>query len=492
MFVPIKPEIPGNPIYGDSDWTSPDLRLLEAFLETKPIDGWYYHPLELPRFSQWELDDIAAIDSQFLTKLILGKFEWGIEQEQLYSIIDSIYERQISQSKSENDWNSHIAITRNISLEFLSRLFNNVKDKPIKDNAISFHNLSSFSNIRRRHTHIGVLSQITSQGVYRILQGSKDVTSILLVPNWDISYDQQIFPFNPSTIGSNTHLVQVDISPQDTHDIIRKLHELNERLFKTKFGVISFDSMNIADILVQTVTPFQFYSELVKQNKIKNGDEIIIWVPSENFSEVLSCMYAKKMWLPIKYIYITVNQNDPIWELLNTGTYSPKVHNSSLFKDIVSEDPIRLLNFERILLHITNNNYQLVKRLLMTLFASQEKVSLGHRNLKVMKQILIVWESMDQDGLIKSNPIIVNTMVPSSNWEQRNTDSQIPFFILNSQYTAHYDFQQDDYLSYIDIRTSVYGEEFEKRIPLEELALRKLGAQERMLCVKEWIRDTLK
>lgn len=163
----------------------------------------------------------------------------------------------------------------NISLEFLSRLFAIVKDKRIEDNVISFHDLPSFSNIRRRHTHIGVLSQITAQGVYRILQGSNDVPSILLVPRRDTPLDQQMYPIDTSMI-NNTHLVQVDIPPQAAQDIIVGIHGSQERLFKLKFGAISFDSTNIADILAQTVVPFQFYSELVKKNKIKNGDEIII------------------------------------------------------------------------------------------------------------------------------------------------------------------------------------------------------------------------
>lgn len=50
-----------------------------------------------------ELDDIETIDSQSLTKLILGKFDWGIERKELYTIIDSINTPQTSQSNSHND-----------------------------------------------------------------------------------------------------------------------------------------------------------------------------------------------------------------------------------------------------------------------------------------------------------------------------------------------------------------------------------------------------
>lgn len=484
MFVPIKPEIPGNPIFEDSYWESSDCKLLVAFLKTKPIHGWYYYPWELPRCSQWELDDIGTIDSQSLTKLILGKFDWGIELKELYTIIDSINTPQTSQSNSHNDWDNQTVMIPNISLEFLSRLFAIVKDKRIEDNVISFHDLPSFSNIRRRRTHIGVLSQITAQGVYRILQGSNDVPSILLVPRRDTPLDQQMYPIDTSMI-NNTHLVQVDIPPQAAQDIIVGIHGSQERLFKLKFGAISFDSTNIADILAQTVVPFQFYSELVKKNKIKNGDEIIIWVSSENYSEVLACMYAKKMWLPIKYVYITANKNDPIWQFLKTGKYNSKGLSSSFSEFIASQEPIRSVNLERILLLITRNDYVFVRSLFND--KSKKNITLSHRRLSEIRATLIIWENMNQEGLVESNPDIVDTMLRLSNWDQWNTNNQVPFFILNS----HYNPQQDNNLSYIDITGRGDGEGNENEKPLEELALRELDPEKRIECVQNRIAEIL-
>lgn len=487
MFASIKPEIPGSPIFRDSDWISPDRSLIEAFLETKPLHGWYYHPLELPILSKQELNSIARIDSCALTKLVLWQFDWGINPEVLNNLIDTIYNLQTCQSKYPNDWESHIATTRNISIEFLSWLFEYVKDFPIKEKLISFHHLPSFINIRRRHTHIGVLSH-TIQGICRILQGSQDIQSILLVPCWDTPSIQKIHPIS-TPIFTNTHLVHVDIPPQATQDIIRQFYESKERLFKLKFGVISFDSTNIADILAQTVMPFQFYSELVKNNKIKNGDEIILWVSSENYSEVLACIYAKKMWLPIKYVYITASKNDPIWEFLKTGMYDSKGLWNSFSECIALQEPIRSVNFARILLHLTKNDYSFVSGLFNE--KSKNLINLSRRRLSQIRETLILWENMDQEGLKNSNPDIVDQMMLLSNWDRWNTDNQIPFFVLNPHHTSYSDLQQDKYLSYTDISNNVDRAGNENKNPLEILNLNQLNPNNRREIVKWWIEKVL-
>lgn len=473
MFMTIAPVLEDDKIYGDSTWNSSDVPFSRAFRITKPskpkpenIQGWFYHPLELPYWEGLELERILTLDSRELTKSILWKFDWGIEESILFTLIDDIYNHLESQPKNPNIHNFdnfiiqdsdsdvflihsadyHPSTTQHISLELLPRIFDAVirklAQRPEGNSGLSLNGAKfSKNNLGSHHTQLDTLSFDTVRRVDYILPGSTNgIQSVLLVPskeliNGDDATLQQYHIINALSGNPDMHPVLVDIPLKSVQAIIRAIHEIQERLFKSKYGIVSFDSTNIAHIIAQTVFPFRVYSELVKQGKIKNGDEINIWVSSGDYSEVLSYMYAKEMWLPIKYIHITVNDNDAIWDLLKTGKYISKNGYTTFSDYIGSQEITKLANLERILLLITDNNYEQVRRWFDDTFTAREEILLSQRTLKEIKETLIIWKSSGMNRPRGISSDIEKCRKRLSKWASWNIDKPIPLVRLDSSHT---------------------------------------------------------
>ena len=78
-------------------------------------------------------------------------------------------------------------------------------------------------------------------------------------------------------------------------DIVKKINSPEYREFKERYNITSFNSINIARILAQTVYYFRAYGELLRMDAIGLGDEISFSVPSGNFGDALAGYYAMRM-----------------------------------------------------------------------------------------------------------------------------------------------------------------------------------------------------
>ncbi len=63
------------------------------------------------------------------------------------------------------------------------------------------------------------------------------------------------------------------------------------------------------------------YLEVVNQGQIEVGHEVDLCVPTGNFGNILSAVYAKKMGLPFKNLISASNSNNVLHDFLSTGVY---------------------------------------------------------------------------------------------------------------------------------------------------------------------------
>ena len=87
-------------------------------------------------------------------------------------------------------------------------------------------------------------------------------------------------------------------------------------------NISSANSINIGRLLPQIVYYFYGYLELVKMDKIKMGELINVTVPTGNFGNILACYLAKLMGLPIKHLICASNDNNVLYDFINTGVYN--------------------------------------------------------------------------------------------------------------------------------------------------------------------------
>ncbi len=339
--------------------------LPDAVQKSQPDKGGGLFSLEewgLPFFNTDYLKWMADFDYKKLAKVLLWSFEWGISPEDLGKIIDEAYAEQWLKPQG-NDWYSkdvtpikhvwewlyslHLGYGptmafKNVALEFLPRFLDAIITKLSQRG----------TKIKTRHV-LGASSGDTINAAHHGVKWTQHIKSIFMLPERDPntgkwpSQVQALQATHGLMNNPNALTLLVDVPFDPAQDIIKALNDDNFRLFKEEYGITSFNSINIARILAQTVYYFRAYTELLKQWVITAGQEVVFSVPSGNFWDALAGMYAKYMGLPIKMIHIATNQNDVLDEFFHTGIYRPRDEKNVRISNAPSQDIAKSSNLER-------------------------------------------------------------------------------------------------------------------------------------------------
>ena len=143
-----------------------------------------------------------------------------------------------------------------------------------------------------------------------------------------------------TTLGQNITAIEVDGVFDDCQRLVKSAFmdaELNAAMRLT-----SANSINVARFLPQSFYYFWGYAQM---KKLGLADNLVVCVPSGNFGNICSALFAKKMGLPIKRFIAANNRNDVFFNFLETGVYSPKPSVQTLANAMDVGDPS---NFARI------------------------------------------------------------------------------------------------------------------------------------------------
>ena len=352
---------------------------LETAVFTSQPKGWgLYSPDDFPKFSNEELGQMQNLNYRELAFTILNRFDWGIVSEELKQIIDEAYNEAHWQKPQdakewfttdiapvrhiwENLYSVHLGYGptfafKNFGLEFLPRFLDVILEKLSQKEG----------KIKVAHV-LGASSGDTINAAHHGVQGTNHLKSMFMLPirdpetgKWP-SKVQQLQASHAIIDNPSAHTLFADLPFDPLQAIVKKINTESYARFKEEFGITSFNSINIARILAQTVYYFHTYKELVKNGVIKNGDEVIFSVPSGNFWDALAGLYANWMWLPIKFINVATNENDVLHTFIQTGRYEPKDEKKVIVTNSPSQDIANSSNLERALLLLTNNDTEKVR-----------------------------------------------------------------------------------------------------------------------------------
>ncbi|XP_046880027.1 threonine synthase-like 1 isoform X1 [Hypomesus transpacificus] len=122
------------------------------------------------------------------------------------------------------------------------------------------------------------------------------------------------------------------------------------------------NSINWARLLPQVVYHSSAYLDLYRDGAIKFGEPIDVCIPTGNFGNAMSALYAKQMGIPIRKIICASNHNRIVSDFINTGEYDlrdrPLMVSSSPAIDILKSS-----NLERFLYHVSEGDGHLVREL---------------------------------------------------------------------------------------------------------------------------------
>ncbi|KAK9527514.1 hypothetical protein VZT92_014071 [Zoarces viviparus] len=130
------------------------------------------------------------------------------------------------------------------------------------------------------------------------------------------------------------------------------------------------NSINWARLLPQVVYHSSAYLDLCRDGIIKFGEPIDVCIPSGNFGNAMSALYAKQMGVPIRKVICASNHNRVVADFLATGEYDlrgrPLMPSHSPAIDILKSS-----NLERFIHHVSDGDGRLVRELFARLDRQQ-------------------------------------------------------------------------------------------------------------------------
>lgn len=178
----------------------------------------------------------------------------------------------------------------------------------------------------------------TGSAVANGFLGVEGIHVYVLYPKGKVSAIQEC---QFTTLGKNITAVEVYGVFDDCQALVKSAfmdNDLNKHMKLT-----SANSINVARFLPQSFYYFYAYAQM---KKLGLADNLVVCVPSGNFGNITSGLFAKKMGLPIKRFIAANNANDIFYKYLQTGVYEPKASVQTIANAMDVGDPS---NFARII-----------------------------------------------------------------------------------------------------------------------------------------------
>ncbi|WP_371025413.1 threonine synthase (plasmid) [Paraclostridium ghonii] len=154
--------------------------------------------------------------------------------------------------------------------------------------------------------------------------------------------------------GKNTKVCAIEGNFDDAQTGIKNVFvddDFKAELASKGIKLSSANSINIGRLIPQIVYYVYAYVKLVQNNKIELGDKINFVVPTGNFGNILAGYYAKQIGLPINKLICASNENNVLYDFLQTGIYNRK---RKFLKTISpSMDILISSNLERLLYYVS-------------------------------------------------------------------------------------------------------------------------------------------
>lgn len=158
----------------------------------------------------------------------------------------------------------------------------------------------------------------TGSAVANGFLGVEGINVFVLYPRGKVSEIQEK---QFTTLGQNITAIEVDGTFDDCQRLVKSAfldHDLNE-----KFLLTSANSINVARFLPQSFYYFNAYARLKERGEMKDK-ELVFAVPSGNFGNLTAGLFAMEMGLPVSRFLAANNENDVVYEYLQTGEYHPR------------------------------------------------------------------------------------------------------------------------------------------------------------------------
>jgi threonine synthase len=287
-------------LFRSTNGQSPAVNLREALLAGQAPDRGLYFPEKFPQLAPEEIAAFARLPYHEIAFRVLSKFTEGIiPPGELAAMCHSAYNFPVPLEIV------HVRV-------FLMRLDQgptaSFKDFAAQMMARMFGRFLREEN--RQVTILTATSGDTGAAVAHAFHNIPGVRVIVLFPIAEVSESQRKLM---TTLTGNVRTVAIDGKFDDCQAMVKQAFA-DPAL--QHIPLSSANSINIGRLLPQSVYYFYAASRVASA-----GEPVVFSIPSGNFGDMMGCVVAKQMGLPVKKIIASVNDNDAFPKFLASGNY---------------------------------------------------------------------------------------------------------------------------------------------------------------------------
>ena len=332
-----------------------------AILKGLSEDGGLFVPERIPQLDV-PMDKLAQMTYQETEYEVMSRFLTDFTEEELKNCISKAYDSKFDTEK--------IAPLHEACGAYFLELFHGATIA-FKDMALSIlpHLMTTAAKKNHVKNEIVILTATSGDTGKAAMAGFADVPGtkiIVFYPKHGVSPIQEKQMVTQK--GANTYVVGITGNFDDAQTAVKKMfndHEMAAELDQAGFQFSSANSINIGRLVPQIVYYVYAYATLVRDGKIKDGQEINVVVPTGNFGNILAAYYAKQMGLPIHKLICASNENRVLYDFFRTGTYDRK--RDFILTTSPSMDILISSNLERLIYRLTGENAEKCAELMKSL-----------------------------------------------------------------------------------------------------------------------------
>ena len=328
---------------GNDGKRAKEISFSEAILNPSSSFGGLYVPKNLPNLGDSFIENHINKSYKELAFDILKAFEIDIDDSEIQKALD-LYDN------FDNSLNPSPVVKVKDDL-YVNEQYHG-PTRAFKDMALQPFG-SIFSSIAQKRDEnyliLAATSGDTGPAALNTFRNKKNIQVVCLYPDGGTSDVQRLQMVCED--GENLKVLGIKGNFDDAQNALKSLLASNSfkaELEKDDIKLSAANSVNFGRIIFQIIYHFWSYLELIRQNAIKNGENIYLVVPSGNFGNVLGAYYAQKMGLNIEKLLVASNENNILTQWINTGVYDIREKSLKLTKS-PAMDILKSSNIERVI-----------------------------------------------------------------------------------------------------------------------------------------------
>lgn len=279
----------------------------QAIIQGIGINQGLFFPIDLPKFSKFEIEDLLAMNfverSAYIISTYIGD---EISKNSILNCVSNAFNFPVPLVFLRNNV-AVLELFHGPTLafkDFGSRLMAQILFQINRD----------YYDSDRPMVILTATSGDTGAAVAHAFYNLNNIYVIILYPRGKISILQEkLF----CTLGDNIFTISIDGNFDLCQDLIKRSFLDNE--LRQVLNLNSANSINISRILGQICYYFEAVSQLPREMR----DKLVISVPSGNFGNLTAGLFAQSFGLPVKKFIAATNLNDTVPRFLKYGYWNP-------------------------------------------------------------------------------------------------------------------------------------------------------------------------